>query len=167
MITIRTATRNDINTIQEIALPTWKVAYQDILSEEQMEYMLNMMYSTESLREQLADKNHIFLLACEDGDTLGFVSFEIGLTNVKLHKLYVLPQQQGRKIGELLIKEVEQRTADAKRNAVQLNVNRFNKALNFYIREGFQVIEEVDIEIGNGYLMEDYILEKKVILTNL
>lgn len=162
MINIIPATTNDILAIQEIARPTWVKTYQDILSDEQMEYMLDMMYSTESLKKQISDKNHTFLLACEDGVVLGFVAFEIEAEKVKLHKLYILPQQQGKKIGEQLIKEVERRTAEANKTAVQLNVNRFNKALNFYKREGFEIVEEVDIEIGNGYLMEDYVLEKRV-----
>lgn len=157
------ATTNDIKTIQEIALPTWKVTYSEILSAEQMEYMLEMMYSNESLTTQLSDKNQTFLFACEDNKKLGFVSFEIGNDDkVKLHKLYVLPDQQGKRIGETLIKEVEKRTVEAKKIAVQLNVNRFNKALNFYKRVGFDIVEEVDVEIGNGYLMEDYVLEKRV-----
>lgn len=161
---IITATTNDIETIQNIALPTWKATYSEILSSEQMEYMLEMMYSNESLTAQLSDNNQTFLLACEDNKKLGFVSFEVvgNEDKVKLHKLYVLPDQQGKRIGETLIKEVEKRAAAAKKIAVQLNVNRFNKALNFYKRVGFEIIEEVDVEIGNGYLMEDYVLEKRV-----
>lgn len=162
MIEITPATINDIEVIQNIARPTWGIAYQEILSDEQMQYMIDMMYSTESLKNQMENEGHVFLLACENETPIGFVSFQLGEEKVKLHKLYVLPQQQGKKIGEKLIKEVERKTSEAGRKSVLLNVNRYNKALHFYKREGFNIIEEVDIEIGNGYLMEDYVLEKRV-----
>ena len=44
--------------------------------------------------------------------------------------------------------------------ALTLNVNRFNKAIDFYLKNGFKIIKEENIEIGNGFLMEDYVMEK-------
>ncbi len=44
-----------------------------------------------------------------------------------------------------------------------LNVNRKNKAKTFYEKNGFAVVREEDIDIGKGYFMNDYIMEKTLL----
>ncbi len=164
MIHIVKATTEDLPTIAEIARKTWPVAYGEILSQAQLEYMLNAFYSKESLQTNMGN-GHEFILAIENDIVLGFASFEHQYQHkakTKIHKIYMLPESQGKGLGKLLIATIEKTAIDNGSNNLLLNVNRFNKALGFYQKIGFSIIEEINIEIGLGYLMEDYIMEKKI-----
>ena len=162
MITISEAQPNELNVIQDIAQKTWPVAYGDILTGEQIVYMLDHFYSTEALNANL-DSNHHFLLAKENEETLGFASFvhdQPEKYTTKIPKIYVLPSTQGKGIGQKLMEAIEQQARKHGAQKLTLNVNRFNKALSFYQHLGFEIVAEIDINIGHGYLMEDYIMEK-------
>ena len=77
---------------------------------------------------------------------------------LKIHKLYVLPDIQGLGVGRKFLVLAEKIAREKGLNEITLNVNRFNKAVGFYQRMGFKIEKEEDIEIGNGYLMEDYVM---------
>lgn len=162
MLEIAEAKLSDIAVIQSIARKTWPHTFETILSSEQMEYMLEMMYSEDSLRNQMLVSSHNFILAKMENETLGFLSYELNYKKrgqTKLHKLYLLPDKQGKGIGYALMKAVEEIALDKKQNTITLNVNRFNKAFQFYQKMGYVFVTNEDIDIGNGYLMEDSVLE--------
>jgi ribosomal protein S18 acetylase RimI-like enzyme len=73
-----------------------------------------------------------------------------------------LPETQGKGIGKKVIEKIEKLALENHSTALSLNVNRFNSALNFYKKTGFEIINEVNIDIGKGYLMEDYVMTKKL-----
>ncbi|HEY4619106.1 MAG TPA: GNAT family N-acetyltransferase [Flavobacterium sp.] len=165
MISISKARPNDYKIIQEIAHQTWPDTYGAILSKEQLDFMLNAFYSEKALADDVTSKGHHFLLAKENDVVLGFASYEHNYqenNRTRIHKIYVLPQTQGKGIGNALIIYIERLAVDYHSTVLSLNVNRFNKALTFYQKKGFEVIKEVDIEIGHGYLMEDYVMEKQL-----
>lgn len=165
MISIIPATTNDYKTIQNIALQTWPIAYGEILSKAQLDYMLDAFYNEEALKDSVANKGHHFILAKEGEGILGFASFEHHYNQkqqTKIHKIYILPQTQGKGIGKKLIDFVEKVAKENDSTALSLNVNRFNKALHFYQKLGFAIVKEVNIELEHGYLMEDYVMEKLI-----
>ena len=165
MATITKATSSDYKTIQEIAYQTWPDTYGAILSKEQLDFMLDAFYSEAALNDNVVSKGHHFLLAKEDDIFLGFASYEHNYqenNRTRIHKIYILPQTQGKGIGKGLIEYIEKLALENHSAALSLNVNRLNKAYTFYQKKGFEVIEEVDIEIGHGYLMEDYVMEKRL-----
>ncbi|WP_140485919.1 GNAT family N-acetyltransferase [Flavobacterium sp. GSA192] len=164
MIHIVKAAVVDLNSITEIAHKTWPLTYGEILSPAQLEYMLNAFYSEEALRANMKN-GHEFILAKEDNICLGFASFEYHYQNkntTKIHKIYILPETQGKGIGKLLVENIKKRAIVNGSKSLLLNVNRFNKAIGFYHKMGFKIIQEIDIEIGLGYLMEDYVMELKI-----
>jgi GNAT superfamily N-acetyltransferase len=160
-VSMRPADLDDINTIGFLAQQIWPDTYGDIVAPEQLHYMLNLIYSPVSLRRQMVDQRHQFLLVEEGEEAIGFASWsateEPGV--FKLHKLYVLPGQQGKGLGRSILEFIFQAIHPQGAKVLQLNVNRFNKARQFYERLGFIVIKEEDIPIGNGYFMNDYIME--------
>jgi len=165
MIKIIPATTDDFKTIQEIAHQTWPIAYGEILSKAQLDFMLDAFYNEESLKDSIVNKGHHFVLAKEGEEVLGFASYEHFYNQknqTKIHKIYILPQTQGKGIGKKLIDFIEKVAKENASTELSLNVNRFNKALLFYQKMGFQITEEVNIEIGKGYLMEDYVMEKPI-----
>lgn len=165
MITITEATAEDIKTIQEITYITWPITYGKILSKSQLDYMLDLFYSDEALIKQIKNKEQLFYLISEDEATLGFIGIEHNYKDeaiTKIHKIYLLPETQGKGIGKKVIEKIEKMALENHSTALSLNVNRFNTALSFYKKIDFEVVDEVNIEIGNGYLMEDYVMEKEL-----
>ncbi|TDQ09422.1 GNAT family N-acetyltransferase [Pedobacter metabolipauper] len=164
MIIIRKATEKDIEIIRNLADRTWHITYAEYLSAEQIAYMLDKMYNAGELLSQLQQGHHFLVAGNEQGD-LGFAGFSCTDADqqvYKLHKLYVLPAAHGKGVGKLLINEVFNLVKKHGAKSLQLNVNRNNAAVDFYKRAGFEIKETVDLEIGNGFYMNDYVMEKSI-----
>jgi len=154
------ASAADIALIQDIAEKTWWPTYSSIVPEAQIRYMLDAIYSTETLLNVIQGSTQHFILIKDEDGVQGFASFgprsdERGV--YKLHKIYVLPDNQGKGYGAQLVAEVKRRLKVQGIHTLDLNVNRFNKARDFYERLGFTVIREEDVPIG-PYWMNDYVM---------
>lgn len=161
MIRIITAKKENLKIVRSIAERTWPETFGKILSSAQIDYMLNLLYDLKKLEEQ-CNQGHSFLLADEAGEKLGFVgsepNHERGKT--KIHKIYVLPAAQGKGIGKLLINAVKEIALKNDQASLLLNVNKYNRgAIDFYEYLGFTIIKSEVIAIGNGYVMDDYVME--------
>ena len=163
-MTFSVATNSQLGIIQDLAKAIWPDAYGAILSQEQLEYMMEMMYSLDSLENQLKN-NIVFLLAKEDNDFIGFASYELNFQNsnkTKIHKLYVLPTIQGKGVGKNLILHIQEIAKKNNNAALILNVNKYNKAKDFYLHNQFEIADSLVVDIGNGYVMDDYVMQKLV-----
>lgn len=163
MIHIIEATQDQLPVIQKLAYRIWPTAFKGILTNEQISYMLDWMYSLPALEEQF-DHGHHFLLAKAEEQCVGYAAYEImpSSQEAKLHKVYILPAMQGNGIGKMLISEIIDRMKANNKSILLLNVNRYNKAVNFYTKIGFKIIKEVDNPIGNGFFMNDYVMAMTV-----
>ena len=161
MFTIRKATLEDIEMINRLAWIVFPHTYKEILSPEQMEYMMDWMYSPENLHKQMTEDGHIYYLAFEGDEPAGYLSIQPeGEHTYHLQKIYVLPSFQGKKLGKLLFEQAIKAIKELHPEPCQmrLNVNRQNKALTFYEKMGMKKVDEGDFHIGNGYYMNDYIM---------
>lgn len=162
MIQLRKGKEKDLPVIQEIARLTWGPAYGSIISQEQIDYMLEKMYNKGVLLEQLLE-GYVFLIAEINAKDVGFASYSVTdpINKIyKLHKLYVLPECHGKGVGKFLINEVLDKIKAAGGLRLELNVNRENKAKDFYESAGFTIKETVNLDIGNGFFMNDYVMQK-------
>lgn len=159
---IRQLAKEELIKVQSIAHRTWPSTFANILSPEQIQYMLNLMYALKTLESQL-EKGHTFLLVEEEGKELGFAGFELNHSDgpkAKLHKIYLLPESQGKGVGKKLILEVAARAKATGQKNLLLNVNKYNQnAIDFYKRIGFEEIYKEVIDIGSGYVMDDVVME--------
>lgn len=152
---------NDLVIIKELAQDIWPNTYKSILGENQLNYMLELIYSEDSLQKQLQAGHQFYLLKKEEG-VVGFLDVQINCcsTNfLKVHKLYLLPICQGKGYGVEVLNEVFDIAKDNQQSGVFLNVNKYNKALYFYKKIGFEILKEEVIDIGNGYVMDDYVMQ--------
>jgi GNAT superfamily N-acetyltransferase len=164
MYLIREATAADVDTILQIANDTWWPTYGQILSKEQVNYMLQTIYSAENISAQIQSRSQIYLLLIEHDKPVAFAAYSQREDNAdiyKLHKLYCLPVTQGKGYGKILINTVAEKTKEAGKHILDLNVNRYNKAKDFYEKIGFSVVYEEDIAIG-PYWMNDYVMRKQL-----
>jgi ribosomal protein S18 acetylase RimI-like enzyme len=160
-LTIRKAGLIDIPLIRELTFKVWPQTYNGILSKEQIDYMLELMYSEKSLQEQM--QTNEFILVYRANQAVGFASVGIVSPKVyKLHKIYVLPAEQGKGTGKFIIDYLVNAMKHRGVEALELNVNRHNPAKGFYEQLGFNVKREEDIDIGHGFFMNDYLMEKKI-----
>lgn len=155
------ATPDDLPIIRGIARATWPATFGAILSAAQIEYMLERMYSIPALTEQLA-QGHDFHLLWEGEEAVAYISHQIDYLpkTAKIHKIYILPDRQGRGYGRALINWVEVLALRAGQQKLRLDVNYQNRAVGFYEYLGFTKLDRFDTDIGNGYLMEDWRMEK-------
>lgn len=163
-MTFSVATNSQLEIIQDLAKAIWPDAYGAILSQEQLEYMMEMMYSLDSLENQLKN-NIVFLLAKEENDFIGFASYELNFQNsnkTKIHKLYILPTIQGKGVGKNLILHIQEIAKKNSNAALILNVNKYNKAKDFYLHNQFEIADSLVVDIGNGYVMDDFVMVKKI-----
>lgn len=160
------AGEEDLQCIHDMAEIVFRHTYRDILSPEQMEYMMDWMYSLPNLRRQLED-GHVYHIALDGNRPCGYVSVqpdridEDGTEVFHLQKIYVLPSEQGTGLGRLLFNTatdfvLSQAVKSPVR--VELNVNRSNPAVGFYEHLGMRILRQGDFHIGNGFYMNDYIM---------
>lgn len=165
MFTLRKATLDDCELIQKLAQQIFPVTYQEILPTEQIEYMMEWMYSLENIRKQMEEEGHVYLLAYEECEAAGYVSVQLQGEDVfHLQKIYVLPSYQGAHCGSFLFREALKymKKVHPEPCFLELNVNRHNKALQFYEYMGMKKLREGDFPIGNGYYMNDYIMGMEI-----
>ena len=160
MYPIIKASPQNIPDIQNIAQITWRQTYADIIPPPQLEFMLEYFYNEHQLKEQMSNAIHYFIIMDEE-EKMGFVAYEKQTDlSVKIHKIYVLPVHQGKGLGKMLIDQSIKYAQEIGISKITLNVNRENKAINFYQHLGFKIVYEQDVAIPNGYFMYDFVMEK-------
>ncbi|MEO0733634.1 MAG: GNAT family N-acetyltransferase [Bacteroidota bacterium] len=173
----------DYETIRQIAHTTWPATFGSILSGAQIDYMLRLMYNVDELAQQVADGVEFkILVEAQRGNqnaipnphylkaditrfkAVGYVGFQRDYLpgTTKIHKLYLLPKTQGKGYGRALIDKVATIARNAGQQYLRLDVNYKNKAIGFYEHYGFRKIKRHNTDIGNGYLMEDWIMEMEL-----
>lgn len=159
------ASTSDIPLIRTLADTAFRHTYKDILCPEQMEWMMEWMYSEESLKGQIEGSGKHFLICFCDGTPCGYVSFEHesdlpdGRPMYHLQKLYLLPQFQRQGMGRTMVEKVKETLGAGYPGGfrIELNVNRHNPSVQFYESIGFHRDRQGDFPIGDGWYMNDYI----------
>lgn len=155
------AKTDDIALIQQLARTSWESAYAEILSKEQIDYMLAEMYSTAEISSQLTNPNYHYFLIENNEKPVGFIGFqhhyEPGTT--KLHRVYLIPEAKGLGFGKAAINFLKEKTGETGNKRIILNVNKNNSSRKIYESQGFKVYDEGVFDIGGGYVMDDYMME--------
>jgi ribosomal protein S18 acetylase RimI-like enzyme len=163
MIEIREAGSEDIPLIQKLAKEVWYITYGPLQPKEKVDYLYELMYSTSSLLQQMTEKHHRFIIAKDDSGYLGYASYELNCNNqgkTKIHKIYVMPNAQGKGVGKELVAMIEDIASSKGNTVLSLNVFRHNPAINFYQKLGFEKTREEKIDVGNGFVMDDFVMER-------
>lgn len=160
-MTIEAAEPNDAETISQLADQIWWPTYRGVISDEQIAFMLRNMYSVPSLHKQMNEGIN-FIIARWKGQPIAFAGFSLteeDATIMKIHKLYVLPSEQGKGTGKILVNFISEQARLRNATQLELNVNRKNPALGFYQNAGFSIYRSVDIPYYQ-FELNDYIMRK-------
>lgn len=157
------AVEADLPALAELAAVIWRQHYPGIISPGQIEYMLRKMYSLDVLQNEICSQGIHFYRLIDQGRFVGFASIGPAQTTgvFKLHKLYLLPEVHGRGLGSRLLNHCESEARRLGASRLILAVNKHNsKAIAAYQRNGFAISEPVVTDIGEGFVMDDYIMAK-------
>lgn len=154
---------SEVGLVRAMAERIWPLAYHEIISASQMEYMLERMYSDRTLRKEIGDQSIFYQWIIIAGEKAGFLAagpmIKGGLT--PLHKFYLLPEYQGRGIGKVALAAFLIFAGSAGAGTIELRVNRANaRAIALYEQAGFAIQREDLLEIGGGFVMDDYLMQR-------
>ena len=161
-IIITRAGLSDRAFIRSVSERTWPSTYGHIISQEQIDFMLDWMYSDASLEKQMNTGCEFYIASTQnengDLDPVGFCSVSLEEGAHKLNKLYVLPAAQGTGAGKALLNKAIEVAKAAGSTSLFLQVNKQNTAYTFYLKKGFIKELEFKFDIGNGFYMDDYVM---------
>lgn len=152
-------------TLADLARLIWQQHYPGIISQAQIDYMLHQRYGLELILQQLGETGHGWSVANTEGAMRGFCHCLLasGTRPVKIDKLYVHPDYQRQGIGAALLAQVEDQSRAHGAHTISLRTNQRNHvALAAYRKYGFDIVSEAITDIGGGFRMEDYVLEKRL-----
>jgi len=161
MITFKNASVADVSLLQQLAHTIWYNHYPGIITNEQIAYMLNEMYSGIVIEQEIL-KGYSWTIIKENENPIGFMEFHLEKENdsVKLSKLYILVSQHGKGIGQQTLDYVKEKSKELGAKSLFLTVNKENKkAIKAYEKSGFIKYKEATFDIGNGFVMDDYIMK--------
>lgn len=161
-ITIAPLQIDEIDILIPLAGRIWHAHYPSIITVDQIDYMLERGYTHPVIEDEMTNGGVIWLTIKSDGVMIGFAAFgPYAPGTMKLHKLYLLPEHHGTGIGARALAEVERIARERGMTRLVLNVNKHNdKAIAAYRRAGWTVAGEVVVDIGNGFVMDDYVMAK-------
>ncbi len=166
---IRTLTEADFEAVARLAHAIWNAHYITIISQEQIDYMLSGRFTAAKLRSYLGARDRWFDVLEVDHALVGYCSYArideraASSAEMKLEQLYLLPDLHGRGLGALMLEHVETRTRELGCRSLLLTVNKHNaKAIRVYRRAGYEIREEVVMDIGGGFVMDDFVMVKQL-----
>ena len=148
----------DAELIADLAREIWQKHYPPIIGQEQVDYMLKLMYPKENIVREMNNGQHFHFIGSAER-RVGYISWSFPAENeLFIHKFYIDTAEQGRGIGKRTFTELLELHPKVK--TIRLTVNRNNyKSINFYFRLGFVIEEVKDIDIGNGFFMKDFVMK--------
>lgn len=162
-IEIRKATSSDLFVIEKLAKMIWREHYTPIIGPNQVEYMLANFQSVAVMQEQI-DNGYNYYLMIYCGEPVGYLATRKDADALFLSKIYVLKDYRGKGIAGTTMDFVVSESKKAGLGLIRLTVNKNNTgSIHAYEKMGFQNMGSVVTEIGEGYVMDDFVMEKKIL----
>lgn len=155
-------TEPDFKTIEELSSIIWKEHYTDIIGYRQVDYMLKKYQSAEAIKDQI-EEGALYYLITHQGSTVGYLSYYKKTDCLFLSKIYILKESRGKGIGKKAMHYLETTAEHLGYKTLSLTVNKNNKeTIKAYEKMRFKRVRDIVIDIGNNFVMDDYIMEKEL-----
>ena len=151
----------ELKEVAVLADEIWHECFVDIISLGQIDYMVEKFQSYKAMTKQIIDQDYSYYAVREDDELCGYLAVKPEKDNrFFLSKLYLRKDKRGRGIASMMLKKVFEEAKNSGKNRVYLTVNKHNDhAVEVYKKTGFVIAKEAVTDIGNGYVMDDYIFE--------
>lgn len=157
-------TGEQIEGLAGIADEIWHEYFTSILSDSQIDYMVERFQSVPAITEQLNNQGYEYYVLNHQGADIGYMGVKPEENRLFLSKLYLRKDYRGRGFASEAFAFLDNYCTEKGLEAVWLTVNRFNQtALRAYRKKGFIELREQVTDIGNGYVMDDYVMEKSIV----
>ena len=148
--------------IVQLADTIWREHYTPIIGIEQVEYMLIKFQSVEAISNQVEQRYEYFIISYQE-TPVGYLSIIKEKNTLFLSKIYILSDHRGKKIGKTSMQFIEEKARKTDCNKIGLTVNKNNtNSIAAYEKIGFINLGPIIKNIGNGYIMDDYKMEKSI-----
>jgi len=155
--------KNNIKALCAIAREIWTEHYIPIIGKAQVEYMLEKFQSEEAISNQIENEGMLYYLLKVKYKYLGYIAFQVNGPELFLSKLYVLYVERGKGYGRKAMEFIEKVAAERNLGKIILTVNKNNcLAISVYEKMGFEKKGSLVKDIGGGFAMDDFFLEKKI-----
>lgn len=160
---IPATTDDQIRIIASVGHTVWNEAYHGLVTQDQIDYMLNKFQSFEAMKDQIEHKGYTYLCITVDGRTIGYAGYAPDDRGLYLSKIYILKAYRGKGYAMRTFAHLRDVARSLGLRCVHLTVKRDNESsLLVYQHAGFEIVGSVDNPIGDGFVMYDYIMEMKV-----
>lgn len=163
MTTIKRAHKTqDYQVIEQLADIIWRAHYIPIVGKPQIDYMLNKYQSVKAMVEQTANGYEYYTVFQEDL-AVGYLSIKPEIEHLFLSKIYVLSTYRGQGIGKTMLQFISEKAENYHINKIRLTVNKYNaNSIKAYKKMGFKNTGVLVTDIGNGFVMDDYVMVKVI-----
>lgn len=156
-------TNSDFNTISVLAKSIWTEHYTPIIGLNQVNYMLDNFQSQKAIERQINSDNYHYYIMMDENKAIGYLSIKQNDDTLFLSKIYINKSSRGKGLGKIAMHFIEEQAKDLNCKIIYLTVNKYNtNSIMAYQKTGFVKTEELVIDIGNGYVMDDYRMEKLI-----
>lgn len=153
--------KQSVQEMSKLATSIVREHFDPLIGEAQNDYMISLFQTVDAISEQL-NKGYQYYFVMDGQETVGFLAFYPKESFCYLSKFYLYKDFRGQGISKQMLDFVIENAREKQLESVQLNVNRNNMAVTVYKSLGFSIIREEKNDIGNGFFMDDYVMEKKI-----
>ena len=154
---------NDIKEFAELTTEIWHEYWTCILSNEQIDYMVDKFQSEKAITNQINNENYTYFYIVYDKQKAGYIGLSNKQDYLFLSKLYLKKEYRHKGLGKEAFNFIKQFAENNGYNKIQLTVNKYNEnTINSYNKWGFKTVDSVVTDIGNGFVMDDYIMEYSI-----
>ena len=156
------SSNSELAAIEKIAQSIWRQHYTPIIGAEQVEYMLKKFQSLSAMLMQLADGYRYYSVFIDQA-LVGYFSVQERKDHLFLSKFYIDSQYRGQGIGVKAMEYVVELGKELNCSHIELTVNKYNTdSIDFYLKRGFSILEDVVFDIGGGFVMDDKLLGLRI-----
>lgn len=157
---------SDIGHVEALAQTIWNEYFTPIIGRLQVVYMLDKFQSRKAIQSQISTGYEYYLVQSET-EYVGYTALVPDNNKMMVSKLYTANASRGQGVGKAMLKQIESRCVLENIGTIWLTVNKHNdSSISWYKHHGFRIVDSVKADIGNGFFMDDYIMEKPVKLIN-
>ena len=159
-ISFKTVQKHEIPALSELASEIWHEFFPCLLSAEQINYMVDKFQSEHAMQKQMADENYTYYFINVDGQNAGYFGIADKEEYLFLSKLYLKKDHRHKGFGSLAFNKIKSIAKERGYSKIRLTVNKYNtNTIKAYNKYGFKTIASDETDIGNGFIMDDYIME--------
>lgn len=155
--------QEEINVVAELGTKIWHEHYSSILEPAQIDYMVDKFQSANAVALQINDQGYEYYLIKDEDSVVGYIGLVMETDRIFLSKLYIAKEARGKGLASKAFVFLTELASSNKKQAIWLTVNRYNSgSIAVYEKKGFIKVREQVSDIGNGYVMDDYVMEMAV-----